>query len=110
MMLEECLAYLEKANGAMTRGDYLAAIRFALRAAVVPKGQEIIRCDAYMVLAMTSLEMEMGEEALSFAIGAMLVASFTRDEERQRNASGLVSLVVNQFPHLNEERVLLKYH
>ncbi len=108
--MEQCVNYLDKANGAVSRGDYLSAIQFALRAAMVPKGQEVLRCDAYMVLAVTSMEMEMGEEALSFAVGAMLVASWAKDEARQKKASALLSMVVGQFPHLKEERILPKYH
>lgn len=93
--------YLEKATGAMSRGDLLNALQFALQAAHVPRGQEHVRCDAYMLLALTSLEMRMDVEALTFAVGAHLAAHYAGDRQRQEKAAGIVSLVVTEFPQLN---------
>lgn len=96
------LENLENAGGAMSRGDWLSALRFARRAAGVPKGMEVIRCDAYMLLALTSLELELAEDALAFAIGASLSATRSGDEPRQGRAAAIVDLVVARYPWLGE--------
>lgn len=102
-MSEIHLDYLAKADGAMSRGDYLTAMQFALRAADVPKGMESLRCDAYILLALTNLELEMGEDALAFAVGASLSATWVADENRMKRANAIVALVMARFPNLREQ-------
>lgn len=97
---------LDMATGAMTRRDYLTAMQFGLRAASVPKGQEDVRCDAYLLLALTSLELGLGEDALSFAVGAHLTAVWAGDCEREARAASIVSLVVTQYPRLSADDTL----
>ena len=94
--------YLEKAGGAMSRGDYLSAMQFALRAAEVPRGQEAIRCEAYILLALTSLALELAEDALAFAVGASLAAVWVQDGERIDKAQSVVELVMAHYPRLGE--------
>ncbi len=95
--------YLERASGAISRRDYLSAIEYAMRAARAPRGQELLRCDAYMLLALSSLEMGLAEDALSYAVGAHLCAVQAGDEEREARAASLVAVVVAYYPNLGEE-------
>lgn len=98
----EHATFLERAAGAMSRRDYLSAIQFGLLAAGVPQGYEEIRCDAYMLLALSSLELGSPEDALSFAVGAHLAARWSGDEEREERAASIVSLVVAHLPQADE--------
>lgn len=98
----EHVNYLERATGAMSRRDYLSAMQYGLLAAGVPRGHEQIRCDAYMLLALTSLELGSPEDALAFAVGAHLAARWSSDEMREEKAASIVSLVVAQSPRLAE--------
>jgi len=102
--------YLEKASGAMSRRDYLSAIQFALRAAESSGRLPEIRCDAYLLLALSSLEMDLGEDALAFSVGAHLAACWSRDEGRQEKAAAMVSLVSSRFPHLGAEPAVPNFH
>jgi len=102
--------YLEKASGAMSRRDFLSAIQFALRAAESSERLPDIRCDAYLLLALSSLEMEFGEDALAFSVGAHLAACWARDEQRQEKAASIVSLVVSRFPHLGADSAIPNFH
>lgn len=104
------LEYLDRADGALSRGDYLAALQFALRAAEVPRGREAVRSDAYMLLALSSMELEMPEDALAFAVGASLSATWAGDEERQQRATAMVELVLARFPFLREDESSLLRH
>lgn len=103
-------AFLRKADAAMARGDYLNAIRLALRAASAPENLQGIRCDAYLTLAQASLALEMPEEALSFAVGAHLSACWARDAEREDRASSLVALVMAEHPNLGDEPIASTQH
>ena len=94
----EYVNYLERAAGAMSRRDYLSAMQYGLLAAGVPRGHDQIRCDAYMLLALTSLELGSPEDALAFAVGAHLAARWSGDEVREQKASSIVSLVMTQIP------------
>lgn len=106
----QCELYLEKAAGAMSRRDYLSAIQFALRAADAPQGPAAVRCDAYMLLALSSMEMDLAEDALAFAVGAHLAACWAHDDERQQKAASVVSLVVSKYPAFGMEETLLHVH
>jgi hypothetical protein len=109
-MEAEHLEYLEKATGAISRRDYLTALQFALRAARVPRGYEHVRCDAYIVLALTSLEIGSPEDALAFAVGAHLAACWNRDEQREQKASSVVQVVIAQHPHLGAQAAQAAIH
>ncbi len=94
--------YLAQASGALSRGDYLTAMQFGLWAAGA-SGQELrTRCDAYLVLAITSLELGAPEDALSYAVGAHLMACQAEDEPREGQAAALVAVVVAHYPHLGD--------
>lgn len=109
-MMDVHQEYLDKAGGAMSRGDFLSALQFALRAADVPRGREAVRCDAYILLALTSIELEMGEDALAFAVGASLAATWAGDSERQTRANSVVELVMARFPKLREDEAISLLH
>lgn len=98
-------AYLQTAGGAISRGQYANAVQYALRAAAAPRDEQHIRCEAYMVLAMAALELNMPEDALMFAIGAHLTACWAHDPVREEKAASLVALVCAQHPELGEEVV-----
>lgn len=102
--------YLEQASGAVARGDFLGAIQLALRAAEVPRGQEQVRCDAYMLLALTNLEIGLGEHALAFAVGAHLAARWLRDDAREERASAMVSMVITRHPNLSADNTFSSFH
>lgn len=102
-METEHLGYLEKATGAISRRDYLTALQFGLRAANVPKGYEHVRCDAYMLLALTTMELGVPEDALAFAVGAHLAACWAHDSDREQKASSVVGLVIAHHPQLGPE-------
>lgn len=110
MMLTPQVDYLAKATGAMTRGDYLSAVQFALRAVDAPREQPHVRCDAYMVLALTTLEMGLPEEALAYAVGAHLAARWAGDDGREEKAASLVALVVAQYPGVGTDAVNGQHH
>ncbi|HLN62401.1 MAG TPA: hypothetical protein VK464_12690 [Symbiobacteriaceae bacterium] len=94
--------YLTLASGALSRGDYLTALQFGLWAAGT-SGQELqTRCDAYLVLAITSLELGAPEDALGYAVGAHLMACQAEDEPREGQAAALVAVIVAHYPHLGE--------
>ncbi len=109
-MMENAQAYLELASGAMSRGDYLNAIRFARRASAVPMSEETVRCDAYMLLALTSIEMGLAEDALAFAVGAHLAACRVRCPEREQKAASIVAVVISQCPQLGEQTAATRFH
>jgi hypothetical protein len=109
-MESEHLNYLAKASGAISRRDYLTALQFGLRAAKVPKGYEHVRCDAYLLLALTTLELGVPEDALAFAVGAHLAACWARDTEREQKASSVVGLVIANNPHLGRDQTKTEIH
>jgi hypothetical protein len=104
------LTYLEKANGAISRRDYLSAVQYAMKAAHVSRGSELIRCDAYLLLALTTLEMELPREALAYAVGAHFAARRSRDPAREERAEAMIAMVVAQHPYLGEENPARKFH
>jgi hypothetical protein len=95
--------YLALASGALSRRDYLTALQFGLRAAGAPGDETPTRCDAYLVLAISSLELGAPEEALSYAVGAQLMACRCDDGWREEQAAALVAVLVAQFPYLRGE-------
>ena len=109
-MMENAGSYLEMASGALSRGDYLSALRFARQASVVPEGQAAVRCDAYVLSALSSLEMGMAEDALAFAVGAHLSARRARCEEREERAASLVAFIVSRCPHLADGETMPTLH
>ncbi|MDB4897099.1 MAG: hypothetical protein JWN15_3361 [Firmicutes bacterium] len=109
-MESEHLNYLAKASGAISRRDYLTALQFGLRAAKVPRGYEHVRCDAYLLLAITTLELGVPEDALAFAVGAHLAACWARDTEREQKASSVVGLVIANNPHLGPDQTKTEIH
>lgn len=104
------LTYLEKASGAISRRDYLSAVQYAMKAAHVARGSDEIRCDAYLLLALTTLEMDLPTEALSYAVGAHLAARWSRDLAREERAEAMIAMIVAQHPHLGEENPAQKFH
>jgi hypothetical protein len=97
-MAAEHVECLQRALGALSRGDYISALQLGLRAAKVPKGADHVRCDAYLLLALSSLELGAPEDALAFAIGAHLAAVWSVDQDRQEKATSMVSLILTQHP------------
>lgn len=109
-MTENAYAYLELASGAMSRGDYLSAIRFARRASALPKSEETVRCDAFMLLALTSLELGLAEDALAFAVGAHLAACRVQSPDREARAASVVAVVLSHCPQLREQVDTTRFH
>lgn len=104
------LTYLEKANGAISRRDYLSAIQYATKAAHVSRGSDQVRCDAYLLLALTTLEMDLPIEALAYAVGAHLAARWLRDAAREERAEAMIAMVVAQHPDLSVENPARNFH
>jgi len=109
-MTDSANAYLQVASSAMSRGDYLTAIAFARRASALPNGQASLRCDAYMLLALTSLELGLAEDALAFAVGAHLASYRVQCAEREQRAASIVAVVVSHHPHLGEDDPCHAFH
>lgn len=93
-------AYLVKAHGALSRRDYLTALQLGLRAAYAPRGQEVLRCEAHLLLALTSLELGAPEEALAYAVGAHLSACRLGDAAKEAQAAELVGFIVAAHQYL----------
>lgn len=96
--------FLDLATAAVTRGDYLSAMQYGLRAAGAPPERHELRCDAQMVLAATSLQLGDDEAALAYAVGAYLEACRLGDHLREERASALLAMVVAQHPHLKDDK------
>jgi hypothetical protein len=101
-MSERHATYLELAEGAAARRDYLSAMQYGLWAAGAPTGAGGLRCDAELLLAMISLELGDPGGALAYAVGAQLRACRICDDARESRASGIVSMIVLQCPYLGE--------
>jgi hypothetical protein len=99
--------YLEQASDALFRRDYLTAMQWGLRAAAAPESLAPLRCDAYLVLAMTSLHLGAPEDALAYAVGAALLAQHSEDDRQDEQADAILALVLAQYPYLAEEPSLL---
>lgn len=95
--------YLARASGALSRRDYLTAMQFGLRAAGAPGHMALVRCDAQLVLALTSLELGAPVEALAYAVGAHLTASRAGDSWREEQAAALLETVVVIYPYLRDQ-------
>ncbi|MDF2628601.1 MAG: hypothetical protein K0R39_2432 [Symbiobacteriaceae bacterium] len=96
--------FLDLATAAVSRGDYLSAWQYGLRAAGAPTDRHEVRCDAHMVLATTSLQLGDDEVALAYAVGAHLEACRIGDHLREEKASAIVAMVVAQHPHLRDDK------
>jgi hypothetical protein len=105
--MEQYQLYLEQASGALSRRDYLTAMQLGRRAAAAPAAAAHLRADAYLVLAMSSLNLEAPQDALAYAVGACLVACRSGDDLREERAAAMISLVVAQYPYLATESPLL---
>lgn len=99
--------YLDLAGAALSRRDFLAAMQYGLRAVHAPLAQPRHRCDAYLVLALSSLELGAPVDALAYAIGAHLAACRAGDEEREGQASSVVAVVMAHFPQLDMKEATL---
>jgi|GEM_PF-2667610 len=91
---------LVRAYDAFARRDCITATQLAMRAAYRRTNPTEIRCDAYMLLTLAALEMETPESALSYAVGANLLASRIRDGELEEQAEAMLDLVLAKYPHL----------
>jgi hypothetical protein len=100
-------AYLAQAEGAMARGDLLRAIQMGLYAARDRKSSGATKCDAYLLLALASLELEAPAEALAFAVGAHLSACRCRDPVRTERATAVLHTVAALCPLLGAPSVAL---
>lgn len=94
--------YLDRATAAASRGDYLSAMQYGLRAAGAPRDQAGLRCDAQMLLAIICQELDDPEAALAYGVGAHLAACRHGDEERSEKAEAIVAMIVAHHPHLCE--------
>ncbi|HYF92104.1 MAG TPA: hypothetical protein VD969_07640 [Symbiobacteriaceae bacterium] len=94
--------YLDRAAAAASRGDYLSAMQYGLRAAGAHRDQAHLRCDALLLLAVICAELGDAEAALAYGVGAHLAAVRLRDAERAGKADAIVTMIVAQHPHLSE--------
>lgn len=91
---------LLQAYDAFARKDCLTAVQHALRAAQRRSNPPEVRCDAYMLLTLAALMLDTPEPALSFAVGANLLAYKLEDEELEQQAQAILDLVLAQYPEL----------
>lgn len=94
--------FLDLAAAAASRGDYLSAMQYGLRAVSAPRGQAGLRCDAQMLLAIVSLQLGDGPAALAYGVGAHLAACYAGDEQREEKAAAIVATVIAQHPYVGE--------
>lgn len=94
--------YLDLAEAAISRRDYLSAMQYGLRAAGAPPEETGLRCDAQMLLAIAALELGDGETALAYGVGAHLAACYVHDAEREQRAEAIVAMVVAQYSYLSD--------
>ncbi|MFZ5813802.1 MAG: hypothetical protein ACOY93_00685 [Bacillota bacterium] len=92
---------LVRAYDAFARRDCLTAAKWALKAATRRANPPEVRCDAYMLLTLTALQLDSPEGALSYAVGANLLAYKLEDEEVERQAEAVLDLVLAQYPELS---------
>jgi len=94
--------YLDLAEAAVSRRDYLSAMQYGLRAAGAPPEETGLRCDAQMLLAIVSLELGDGETALTYGVGAHLAACYGGDADREQKAEAIVAMIVAQYSYLSD--------
>lgn len=92
---------LIRAYDAFARKDCLTATQLALRAAQRRSNPPEVRCDAFMLLTLTALLLDSPEGALSYAVGANLLAYKLDDEEVEQQAEAILDLVLAQYPELS---------
>lgn len=93
---------LIRAYDAFARKDCLTATQLALRAAQRRSNPPEVRCDAYMLLSLTALLLDTPEPALSYAVGANLIAYKMHDDEVTQQAEAVLDLVLAEYPELSE--------
>jgi len=103
-------ALLAQAETAWARRDYLRAMHLGMRAARSLQGRDQSLCDAYVLLALTSLELEMPETALAYAVGANLAACRLGDARREGQAAATLELVTARYPYLRDGEIALMHH
>lgn len=96
-------AYLGTAKEAAARQDWLTTHQFGLKAFCAPGATPAERCEARRLLALSSLQVGLVEDALSHAVGAHLLATVLGDAAAEREAVELVGLIMAYQPKLDEE-------
>lgn len=97
------VVYLGTAKEAAARQDWLTAHQFGLKAFCTPNATPAERCEARRLLALSSLQVGLVEDALSHAVGAHLLATVLGDPVAEREAVELVGLIMAHQPKLDEE-------
>jgi hypothetical protein len=95
--------YLGTAKEAAARQDWLTTHQFGLKAFCAPAATPAERCEARRLLALSSLQVGLVEDALSHAVGAHLLATVIGDPVAEREAVELVGLIMAHQPQLGEE-------
>jgi hypothetical protein len=96
--------FLGTARDAVARQDWVTAHQFGLKAFRFSGATPAERCEARRLLALTSLQVGLKEEALSHAVGAHLIACVIGDSIQEREAASLVALILAHHPELGEDR------
>lgn len=94
---------LGTAREAAARQDWLTTHQFGLKAYCAPAATAAERCEARRLLALSSLQVGLVEDALSHAVGAHLLATVLSDPIAEREAVELVGLIMAHQPTLAEE-------
>lgn len=94
---------LQRAGGAMSRRDYLGAIRYGVQAARA--ADAAMRCDAQLLLALACLEIDQAEPALAYAVGAHLEASGVHDRDREAKVAAVVACISARYPILGMDGI-----
>lgn len=95
--------YLGTAREAASRNDWITTHQFGLKAFVAPAATPAERCEARRLLALSSLQVGLVEDALSHAVGAHLLATVLGDPVAEREAVELVGLIMAYQPKFDEE-------
>lgn len=95
--------FLGTAREAAARQDWLTTHQFGLKAFCAPASTPVERCEARRLLALSSLQVGLVEDALSHAVGAHLLATVLGDVNAEREAVALVGLIMAEYPDLGEE-------
>lgn len=95
--------FLGTAREAAARQDWLTTHQFGLKAFCAPTATAAERCEARRLLAFSSLQVGLVEDALSHAVGAHLLATVLGDSAAEREAVALVGVIMAEHPHLGEE-------
>jgi hypothetical protein len=96
---------LLRAYDAFARKDCISAAQHALRAAQRKTNPPEVRCDAYVLLTLTALQLDSPEPALAYAVGANLLAYKLQDEVAEKEAEAVLDLVLAQYPELSGGRL-----